>query len=132
MSFEQLLLLVVLVLLPLLQGIAERRRDTNATRSPETLPDDDELGPEPASGLLQPPQAEPPSSHRVAPRPARLPRTERPRRAMAQPARHVPRRMSSAGRSRLREAVPRDRENLRRAMLLVEILGPPRALDKKR
>jgi hypothetical protein len=131
MSMESLLLVFFLVLLPLLQSIAERRRAASAAGAGETLPREDGGPAEPVRYTLDPAPNLLPSSQRPASQPAVVPKAEPRRHGDVQRTRGAPRVTSSPARDRLRQAVPRDRESLRRGMLLVEILGPPRSLDNK-
>lgn len=131
MPLEPLLLFVFLVLLPLLHTIADRRRAASAAPGKQSVEHDDGLRAEPVLPPLHPVQTPLPSSRPLASPLPGVPSPEPLRRADAQPTRSGPERRPSPAQIRLRDAVPRDRERLRRAMLLVEILGPPRSLDKR-
>ena len=135
MSLEQLLFIALFILVPLVRALAERRnkqREAEGQKLLETLssaelPRDTGfdapvwqeapfpqpiLAPAPVAPVRQPPASDP------------LPTAaEAPRRPLAPAARSL-----RTARARALAAVPRDRAELRRALLLVEILGPPRAL----
>lgn len=141
MSIEQLLLLVIFVIIPLIQSLFARlskRRSGEA--DPENESEFEEL-------LARRDQKPLPPYMPPRPAPPRLPKTEpapvivRPRaapaadpvptRPSAEPLRPPALGVKGRGRSRyLRELLPRDLRGLRRAILLAEVLGPPRCLDR--
>jgi hypothetical protein len=127
MSIEQLLVFLVLVGLPLLRAI---RAALEKRRQPSPEPMRDAPG-EPASywpsapepSAPEPPAPRPPVAGptvytSIAPPPAR----EEPNRPSPSPRHAAPRRRPAL--------VQRDRESLRRAVVLMTVFGPPRALDR--
>jgi hypothetical protein len=144
-SIEQLFFLLLFVLVPLARTLAERRRQQRAAQIErayeETTPAEVRRGPRgetPAWPQEFPPAPRPPAPVVYVPAPAQV---FVPPRAAAEPAQRAPERPRTlpdpvrslrAARTRSPVAIPRERAALRRAMLLVEILGPPRGLDPRR
>jgi hypothetical protein len=142
MSLEQLVFIALFILVPLVRTIVERRNkqrqeeeaaelfETTANQEAPSYPSYEPPAwspppyPAPAPAYSPPPPA-PVVVAPVAPsvRPPPPPSAQRP---VSDPARIL-----RTARARTREAVPRSREELRRAFLLVEILGPPRALQAR-
>ncbi|HEX6276161.1 MAG TPA: hypothetical protein VFZ53_24135 [Polyangiaceae bacterium] len=138
MSIEQLIVLVIFVLAPLLQtlraALQKKREASQATPvENEEPPPYWPTAPEP---LAPPPpvHTRPVTTPPVRTPPARIPRAvssasvsphevEPPARQRSRP--HRPAVLMPTG------LIPRDRQSLRRAMALVAILGPPRSLDRE-
>lgn len=139
MSIEQLLLLTVFIILPLIQSLFARlARRRSGEVEPESESALDEL---PAGRAEKPRPAYKPLPARPLPKtrpavivrprstPAAEPEATRPPAAPARPP--LPRVAKRGAQSRhLRELVPRDVLGLRRAVLLAEVLGRPRSLDR--
>jgi hypothetical protein len=143
MSIEQLLVLIVFLVIPLIQSLFGRRsKRRSGEAEPEEQADLEELvfgrKKPPAVRYEPPPPSAPPTLPkpeptlvRVAPRV--VPEIESaPTPSPAAPARPLSalgakQRAQSRHLSRL---LPRDVEGLRRAILLAEVLGPPRSLDR--
>ena len=138
MSLEQLIFIVIFLLFPLVRTIAERRNKRRQEERAQELfetataePPASSFPPDWPAPVFQdaplpvpapPPRPAPPSGPVAAPRPrAEEVEPERPLRQAAS--------LRSA-RARARAGVPRTQAELRRALLLVEILGPPRALER--
>jgi len=142
MSLEQLLFIALFILVPIVRTLAERRNKQRAEEaqkrfeSLESLETPDPPSFErPAWSVPAPPPLRPPApapapalSAPTPPAPSARPPTPD---AARRPPPDLARNLRSA-RARTRAAVPRDRAELRRAFLLVEILGPPRALEPRR
>jgi hypothetical protein len=144
MSIEQLLVFLILVGLPLIRALRaalEKRRQTSPelprdARDARDAPDAPDAPDELASywpPAPEPPAPEPPAPEPPAPRPpvavptvytsiAPPPPREEPDRPPP-PPRHASFRRRAAW-------VPRDQESLRRAVVLMTVFGPPRALDR--
>ena len=123
MSIENIIILILLVVLPLLQAAGRWLNNQRAMRlqrgmAPDATADSNQLEQtEPSSdwriaepAVFPPPSAVPPPAPPEPPPTARAARPAPPRAAR----RHY--------------VLPRDREGLRRAQALAIILGPPRAL----
>jgi hypothetical protein len=145
-SIEQLVFLLLFVLVPLARTLAERWRQKRAAEVErayeEATPVDVREGPRldipawPAPERTQAPRVPAPVVYVpapaqvfVPPRAAHEPAPRAPERPRALPE---PVRSLRAARTQSHMTVPRDRASLRKAMLLVEILGPPRGLDPRR
>src|SRR5688572_5204898 len=138
MSLEQLLFLALFIIVPLVRAFAERRNKQRAEEAAKRFestarsefPDPPSFDP-PEWAVPSPPPIRRPAPVATIPSPpvpsARPPAPEATRRPAAYPVRSL-----RSARARTRAAVPRDRAELRRAFLLVEILGPPRALEPRR
>jgi hypothetical protein len=145
-SIEQLFFLLLFVLVPLARTLAERRRQQRAAQIErayeEATPADVRGSPSlatpawPAPEFPQAPRVPAPVVYVPAPAQVFVPA-----RAAHEPAPRAPERPRTlpdpvrslrAARTQSRMTIPRDRASLRKAMLLVEILGPPRALDPRR
>lgn len=137
MSLEQLVFIALFILVPLVRALAERRQKQRQVEAAEELSQTLPISEIPGYPSYEPPErpapADPVPSHPptftsappMVPTPSvRTPDPEPPRRPPP-PPRNV--RTVRAG---LRAAVPRDRAELRRAILLAEILGPPRSLER--
>jgi hypothetical protein len=143
MSLEQLVFIALFILVPLVRALAERRQKRRQEEAAEALsqttgsseiPDYPSYEPPawpapayPAPTFPAPPQLPTlPPAARVVPTPsARPPAPEPPRRTLLDPARNL-----RAAYARTHGLVPQNRAELRRALLLVEILGPPRSLER--
>jgi hypothetical protein len=143
MSLEQLIFIALFILVPLVRAIAERRQKRRQEEAAEALsqttgsseiPDYPSYEPPawpvpayPVPTFPTPPQLPTlPPAARVVPTPSvRPPAPEPPPRLLADPTR-----LRRTAHARTRGLVPQSRAELRRALLLVEILGPPRALER--
>lgn len=119
MSIEHILFLLFFLVLPLVQRVLEERRKKRMGESERHPEPDLDIEPTPRREPVRPPAVEyrPPAPRRPA-----APEPPRARRAPA----------ASLTADRYRAVLPRDRAGLRRAILLAEILGPPRAFDPHR
>jgi hypothetical protein len=131
MSIEQLIVLIIFVVIPLIQAL---RRTREKQREPdfetEADPSHEPLAhwPPAAEPVFRPPPPEyqPP----VVPPPARaVPREARPARRPAGPVARNPERPGHLAALRRLGLSPNDHQSLRRAMVLMAIFGRPRALD---
>jgi hypothetical protein len=118
MAIEQIIFLLALII-PFVQLLLRRRREA-ASRGVEPPADSPALEPPRVDWrhAPEPPPPPPPAPGRAGPR-------VRPARAALVPVNQQP-----AARRHLREVAPRDRRALREAMLLAEIVGPPRSLQR--
>jgi hypothetical protein len=127
MSIENIIILILLVVLPLLQAAGrwlskQRAMGLERSMAPDTTADPNELEQtEPSDDWRA---AEPPVFPPAAIVPPRPPAAPPPPPPTARAARLVPPRPV-----RGYYVLPRDREGLRRAQALAIILGPPRALQ---
>lgn len=140
MSIEQIIFLFVFVVLGLLQKLAAKKRNEAQPSEPEIAIFEDsswqpDRAPEPP--VLPRPAPPPPIAAkpeaaaglaRRAQQTARLARAKLPPPTVARSSR-ASSRTTGARHAQLKQAVPHDRVGLRRAMLLMEILGRPRSLD---
>lgn len=138
MSLEQLLFIALFVLVPLVRALAERRnkqREAEAEELFETLasaevPRDTGFDPPAWPAPAFPPPAPTPATAPPVRQPLLTsplpPETEAMPRPLPSPARSL-----RTARARTLAAVPRDRAELRRAFLLIEIFGPPRGLTPR-
>ena len=143
MSLEQLIFIALFILVPLVRALAERRQKrrqeeaaeelsqtTGSSEIPDYLSYEPPAWPAPAFPVPTfptPPQLPTlPPAARVVPTPsARPPAPEPPPRLLADPTR-----LRRTAHARTHGLVPQNRAELRRALLLVEILGPPRSLER--
>jgi hypothetical protein len=133
MSFEQLIVFLLLVGIPLIRALRaaleKRREASHPARASDAgepaldVPSLEPLGPWPPIAL---PPVHPPSAPAPPPPPEPAPRALAPVREesarRAPPSRHTSRRPTAM--------IPRDRESLRRAMVMMTVFGPPRSLER--